>query len=155
MIKNLQKKERYEIFSLFVNKNKLRFNEIEKQIKVRSNILAYHLDQMINDGLLIKIENEYQLTIDSEKYIPIFRHILNNSHTPLPVVLIVLLNNENQILLLKRNIRPYKNYWGLIGGKIKFEENYKDASIRLIKQKTNVFSSMNFFTIILFDFKIK
>ena len=47
---------------------------------------------------------------------------------------------------MKRKIRPYKDYYGLIGGKIKMEEDFKEASLRIIKEKTSLnseFISLN------------
>ena len=38
--------------------------------------------------------------------------------------------NLNQILMINRNHAPYKDYWGLLGGKIKKNELPRDASNR-------------------------
>ena len=47
---------------------------------------------------------------------------------------------------MKRKIRPYKDYYGLIGGKIKIEESFKEASLRIVSEKTSIdakFISLN------------
>ena len=129
---NLVKKEREQIFSFFLNNTRLKFNEIEKALKIRSNMVAYHLNKMQKEGLIEKINEHYSLTKNAEKYIPFF----NKELGPLPVVLVALTNN-NKILLLKRNKRPYKDYWGLIGGKMLLEETFEEASKRLINQKAS------------------
>jgi len=130
-MKGLEKKEREDIFKLFLTNDKFRFNEIEKRLKLRSNLVSYHLERMQKEGLLEKRDDYYFLTKEAEKYIPTFQKKLN----PLPIVLVALMN-EDKILLMKRNKRPYKNYWGLIGGKMLLEESFTGASKRLVREKS-------------------
>lgn len=135
----LVKKERELIFKLFIDKTRLKFNEIEKAIKIRSNMVSYHLEKMQEEGLIEKNEDSYQLTKEAEKYIPIVPHITGEKLSPLPVVLVALINKEdNKILLIKRNNRPYQNYWSLIGGKMLHEESFEETSKRLIQTKTRL-----------------
>jgi len=147
--KSLNKKERSEIFRLFLEHNKLKFNEIEKSLKkslkIQSNMVSYHLTSMIKDGLLIKKGEYYLLTEHAEKYIPLFSDIFGMDVSPLPIILVAVVHKDN-ILLVKRNKRPYKNYWSMIGGKLLLHEDIKDAAIRLVKEKTGLdskFSSLN------------
>jgi ADP-ribose pyrophosphatase YjhB (NUDIX family) len=136
-INSLSKVERQKIFTLFTKNSKLKFNEIEKAIKIRSNMISYYLDQMKKEGILQKKGDYYSLTNDAERYIPTLTHLLENEVSPLPVVLIAL-TNKNKILLIKRNKRPYQNYWSMIGGKIKLKESFEEASIRHIFEKTGI-----------------
>ncbi len=141
----LVKKEREQIFKLFLENDKLKFNKIEKALKIRSNMVSYHLEKMQEEGLVEKKGFYYYLTKKAERYLPIIPHIIGKELSPLPVVLVALINND-KILLIKRRIRPYKDYWSLIGGKMLLEESFKEASIRLIKQKTGInaeFESIN------------
>jgi len=135
MQKALNKKERNEIFRLFLENNKLKFNEIEKVLKIRSNMVSYHLTSMVKDGLLTKKGEYYVLTKNSEKYIPLFSDMSDSDVGPLPVILVAVMH-KNKILLVKRNKRPYKDYWSMIGGKLLLHEDVKSASIRKVVQKT-------------------
>ena len=122
-----------EIFRQFLYSDRLKFNEIEKKTKIRSNELAYLLKRMVSDGILIKNKENYELTEESEKQIP---HFSESSETsPLPVVLILCVKN-NKLLLIKRNKRPYKDYWSLVGGRIRTSETIKNATLRILKEKT-------------------
>ena len=141
----LVKKEREQIFKLFLENDKLKFNKIEKALKIRSNMVSYHLEKMQEEGLVEKKGFYYYLTKKAERYLPIIPHIIGKELSPLPAVLVALVNND-KILLIKRRIRPYKDYWSLIGGKMLLEESFKEASKRLIKQKTGInaeFESIN------------
>ncbi|MBW2998197.1 NUDIX domain-containing protein [Candidatus Woesearchaeota archaeon] len=133
----LNKKEREKIFELFLNNNKLKFNEIEKNLDIRSNMVSYHLEQMVKENILEKKEMYYYLTKEAETYIPIFQHIVGKELSPLPVVLIATIKDD-KIVMVKRNKRPYKNYWSMIGGKMLFDETIEEASIRQVKRKTSL-----------------
>jgi ADP-ribose pyrophosphatase YjhB (NUDIX family) len=150
MQKALSKKERSEIFKLFLENNRLKFNEIEKCLKIRSNMVSYHLTSMVKEGLLVKKGEYYLLTEHAEKYIPLFSDIFGMDVGPLPIVLVAVVNknskNNKNILLIKRNKRPYKNYWSMIGGKLLLHEDIQEAAVRQVKEKTgldSVFVSVN------------
>lgn len=142
---SLVKKEREQIFKQFLDKTKLKFNEIEKELKIRSNMVSYHLTQMQKEGLLQKKGDFYSLTAAGERYLPIFSHVIGAELGPLPVVLVAVMNKDKQrgkvqeeILLIQRNKRPYKNYWSMIGGKMKLEESFADTALRLVKEKSGL-----------------
>lgn len=134
---SLVKKEREQIFKLFLDKNKLKFSEIEKEIGIRSNMVSYHLEKMQKEKLLEKRGEHYFLTKNAEKYLPIFSNLIGKELSPLPVILVALVNKD-KILLIKRNRRPYKNYWSLIGGKMLLEEDFEKASLRQVKEKSDI-----------------
>lgn len=141
----LIKKEREQIFKLFLQYDKLKFNEIEKALGIRSNMVSYHLEKMQEEDLVEKKGFYYYLTNKAERYLPIIPHVIGKELSPLPVVLVALVNND-KLLLIKRNIRPYKGYWSLIGGKMLHEESFKGASKRLIRNKAGInarFESIN------------
>ena len=133
----LVKKEREQIFKLFLENTKLKFNEIEKALKIRSNMVSYHLEKIQKEGLLKKEDDFYFLTKKAERYLPIIKHVIGEELSPVPVMLVALVN-KNKILLIKRNKRPYKDYWSAIGGKMRMEESFKEAGKRVIKEKTGI-----------------
>jgi len=147
MQKALSKKERSEIFKLFLENNKLKFSQIEKHLRIRSNMVSYHLTSMVKDGILSKKGEYYSLTDHAEKYIPIFSEMFGLDVGPVPVVLVAVMNKAGtKMLLVKRNKRPYKDYWSMIGGKILLHEDINSASIRKVFEKTGMacdFVSLN------------
>ena len=46
--------------------------------------------------------------------------------------------NDNKILLIKRDIEPFKGRWALPGGFVEYNEKVEDAIIREIKEETGV-----------------
>ena len=128
---NTNKKK--EIFKQFLFNKKLRFNEIEKLTKIRSNELAYFLEKLVENNVLKKKEEFYELSEEYEKFIPFFSEQLS----PLPILLMACIK-DNKILLHKRTKRPYENHWGLVGGKIYLNETIRTAAKRMLKEKTSL-----------------
>lgn len=126
-----------EIFKLFTTNRKLKFNEIEKQLQIRSNLLVYHLDQMKKQGLVEKQDETYQLTKTAEEMLPFYVHLTKQETGVLPVVLTAIIN-QNQVCLIKRNKRPYKDHWGFVGGKMKMGESIKETALREAQEETSL-----------------
>ncbi len=126
-----------EIIRLFLTDNRLKFNEIEKALKVRSNKLDYHLKKLISKRILKKENEFYSLTETSEYLIP----YISEKNPVLPVALIIL-GNKKKIFLYKRTKRPYKNKLSLPGGRILLGENLKEAVKRIMKEKHNINASL-------------
>lgn len=122
-----------QILNLFLYNNYLKFNEIEKFLKTRSNKLAYHIKQLIKKGILIKKQGHYSLSKTSEHLIP----YLSNKKSVLPVILIHI-GTKNKVFLYKREKKPFKNYLSLPGGRLLTKESIKQATKRIMKNKFNM-----------------
>lgn len=55
---------------------------------------------------------------------------------PLSIDALIVRNNE--ILLIKRAIEPYRGFWALPGGHVDWDETVKEAVIREVKEETNL-----------------
>ncbi len=128
-----------DVFALFLTQDKLKFSDIEKQLHARSNKISYHITQMQKQGILEKKGLYYSLTTHAEKMIPLFSELSATISDigPLPVILVAV-TYKNKILLVKRNKRPYKDYWSMIGGKMLHHETVQEASLRKVQQKTGL-----------------
>ncbi len=122
-----------KILQQFLYNDKLRFNEIEKESKIRSNKLSYHIKQLMEDGTITKENEFYKLSEKSEPLIP----YITEKQTILPVVLIAL-KEKDKIFLHKREKRPYKGLLGLPAGRILLGETIKDATERIMKEKFKI-----------------
>ncbi|VVB79984.1 Uncharacterised protein [uncultured archaeon] len=122
-----------QILSLFLFNNKLKFNEVEKLLGVRSNKLDYHLKKLIKEGILEKVKEHYRLTETAEHLIP----YISEKKSILPVIL-VKIGNEKEVFLHSREKRPYKGKLSLPGGRILFGEDISDATERIMLEKHNI-----------------
>ncbi len=129
--------EREKILDFFVKNKSLRFSEMEQLSGLRSNLLAYHLEQMLTEELIEKRGDFYVLTLKMEKMLPFFAHLRGKEVGALSVVLVAIRDGE-KICLLKREKRPYQSYWGLIGGKLKNGESIEETAIREAKEETGL-----------------
>ena len=138
----MSKKHREKIFELFLYTHRLRFSDIEKQISIRSNLLAHEIQCMQKEGILEKKSEYYSLTKNAEKKIPYWS---KEQESSLNIILVGAIH-KNKVLLIKRTKRPYKEYWSLIGGKVKIHESLEDASTRIVFEKAGIrsaFKSVN------------
>jgi len=119
-----------KILDLFLFSHKLKFNEIENALNVRSNKLSYHLKGLVTKGILEKKGGTYQLSDTSEYLIP----YLSERKSPLPVMLIMIGNEINCFLHLRKK-RPYKDKLGLPGGRLLISESLPKATRRIMKEK--------------------
>ncbi|MBS3078585.1 hypothetical protein J4218_00520 [Candidatus Pacearchaeota archaeon] len=117
-----------KILEQFLYNNRLKFNEIEKLIKIRSNKLAYHIKNLIKKGILIK-NKEYSLSETAEHLIP----YLSDKKAVLPVILIHI-GNKNQCFLYKRKKRPFQNYLSMPGGRFLIKESIPEATKRIMQK---------------------
>jgi hypothetical protein len=122
-----------KILELFLFKNELKFSEIEKLLKTRSNKLAYHLKNLQEKGILMKNKDKYSLSEIAEHQIP----YITNKKVIIPIVLIKI-GKDNKIFLINREKRPFKGYLALPGGRLMLGESIKSAAIRIMKEKHNI-----------------
>jgi ADP-ribose pyrophosphatase YjhB (NUDIX family) len=122
-----------EILSLFLTNKKLKFNEIEKLLKTRSNKLDYHIKKLLEKKIMEKDGNFYSLAENSEYLIP----YTSEKNSLLPVVLI-LIGNRKKAFLYKRTKRPYQEFLSLPGGRIILGESIEESVKRIMKEKHNL-----------------
>ncbi len=120
-----------KILELFLYHEKLKFNEIEKLLKTRSNKLAYHLKNLVRKNILMKEKDRYKLA--KENLIP----YLSEKDSALPVVLIHV-GNKDKCFLYKRQKRPFKDKFSLPGGRMILGENLGRATERIMNEKFKV-----------------
>jgi len=125
------------ILKLFTYNHKLKFNEIEKLIGIRSNKLAYHLKQLLKKKIIEKSGEDYQLSETSEYLIP----YISEKKSTLPVIIIHLGNNK-ECFLFKRTKRPFSDKLSLPGGRLLVGETISQATSRIMKEKFNINSRL-------------
>jgi len=122
-----------KIFKQFLYNEELSFSEIFHKTKISSNLLAYFLKKLIKEELLKKRNNgNYKLTLQGEKLIPF--HTDQKSPNPLVVILLGIKKN-NEVLLVKREKRPYKDLWSLVSGRMLLGESIEEATKRIFEKK--------------------
>jgi len=57
---------------------------------------------------------------------------------PLPAVAVLVLNQKNQLLLVKRSVEPAKGMWCLPGGFIEIDESIEEAALRELEEEAGL-----------------
>ena len=122
-----------KILRLFLFSHSLKFNEIEKQLKTRSNKLAYHLKKLVEKNILEKKGETYSLSKTSEHLLP----YLSDKQATLTVILIHI-GNKKQAFLYNRTKRPFKNKLSLPGGRLQTKESINACVKRMMKDKHSI-----------------
>ncbi len=64
---------------------------------------------------------------------------LIQSHHPVPCVDAIILNESGEILLIRRDVKPFKGRWTLVGGRVEVEDdNIEHTLIREVKEETGL-----------------
>jgi ADP-ribose pyrophosphatase YjhB (NUDIX family) len=61
---------------------------------------------------------------------------------PLPAVATLVVNNANQLLLVKRSVEPAKGEWCLPGGFIETDESIEEAALRELEEETGIMGTV-------------
>ncbi|MBD3252389.1 hypothetical protein GF386_01515 [Candidatus Pacearchaeota archaeon] len=121
------------ILNLFLFHNKLKFSDIQKNLKTRSNKLAYHLKKLVDKQILIK-QKDFYMTSDIFEYLIPY---ISDKKAVLPVILIFI-GNSKKAFLFKRDKKPYRDYLSLPGGRLLIQESIKNAAKRIMREKFNI-----------------
>jgi len=126
-----------KILKLFTYEKKLKFNELEKSLKIRSNKLAYHVKSMVNKKILVKSGEHYSLSEGSEYLIP----YISEKVSVLPVVLIAM-KRGRRVFLVERNKRPFKGKLALPASRLLLGESIEEGTKRILREKYGVNGSL-------------
>ncbi|HUC90073.1 MAG TPA: NUDIX hydrolase [Patescibacteria group bacterium] len=106
---------------------------------IESNHFAYHLEQLMRDGMVAKKGKTYALTPQGLQLVDrLSQGKMAERLQPHIVTAINLQNSLGQTLLYERGFQPYLGRCGFPLGKIHYEENIKEAAIRELHEKTGI-----------------
>jgi len=130
----LNHKIRKRILDL-LNISSLKYSELYKEIGVRSNLFDYHLQLLLNNGLVEKQGEYYQLSTKGQSLAP-YLGIMPNGQPVIAVVLAIYL--DGKIVLIQRGKEAFKGYWAIPGGRLRYGETITDAIERIAKDETGL-----------------
>lgn len=106
---------------------------------IESGHFRYHMKQLVQDGYVEQIERGlYGLTGQGQKLVDkLSANKINPAAMP-KIITYTLLKNDSNIILQKKPKQPYIDLLNMIGGKVHEGETTTQASIREVKEKTNL-----------------
>jgi len=120
-----------------LEKQKRKFVELKRILKLESNLLSYNLKLLIKENLIEKNNFYYSLTQKAKYLMPYFKNINELNSIPLPCVATII-KKDKKILIRKRKGEPGKGKEIFVGGKILLGESIFDACKRHTKEKTGI-----------------
>lgn len=115
-----------------------RFKDL-KPTGMESNIFMYHLNALIKDGFVEKIEQGYTLTSKGKHYVDRANlESLNVRIQPKIITIIVLQRTDGKFAILERLHQPFLHYKGFPSGKVHYGESLKSAALRELEEKTGL-----------------
>ena len=119
-----------------------RFAELQKSTGLSSDHFNFHIKKIIDSRLIEKNSDHYELTPKGKEY----ANRLDTDENEIerqPKVSVVLVverqyEGRREFLAQQRLKQPYYEFWGRLGGKIRWGESFEDAAKRELKEETNL-----------------
>lgn len=106
---------------------------------IESNHFAYHLEQLLKAGLVIKEDRTYSLTTEGLAFADRASHAdMSVRKQPHIVSTVQITNNLGQTLLFKHAFQPYLNKVGYPQGRTHFDEDIGAAAARELAEKSSL-----------------
>jgi 8-oxo-dGTP pyrophosphatase MutT (NUDIX family) len=110
-----------------------------------SDHFSYHINTLIEEGLVSKNESKYSLSIKGKE----FANTMDTDEAVIekqPKIAVILIpfkiEEGKKILLLQQRLKePYYGYNGFLTGKIRFGEKIKETALRELQEETGLSSS--------------
>ncbi|MGY4893694.1 MAG: NUDIX hydrolase [Candidatus Saccharimonadota bacterium] len=108
--------------------------------KVDTNLFTYHLNVLLKQGMVEKVDGGYRLSKDGLSYVDRVSSDNKGIRTqPKIISMLVVQNSDGDILLQRRTKQPYINTWTLPYGKLHVEdESVNDAARREVSEKLGI-----------------
>lgn len=126
----------------------LRYNKLWNK-EGESNKFNYHLQKLVETGIVEKKEEIYCLTIKGKKLVTSLEGSTGEEKSK-PVVCVFILGNstkENKILVHLRKKEPFYDFAGIIAGKVEFGETPIHAAKREFKEETGLSGNLKLKTV--------
>ena len=106
---------------------------------VESNHYAYHLEQLVHAGFIVKHERGYSLSLDGLALADRLSHdTLTVRMQPHIVTSVYVTNDAGQMVLYKHAFQPYLDLFGALQGRTHYEEHVAAAATRELAEKTGL-----------------
>jgi len=124
-----------EIIDRLMHAESLRFKAL-KPDGMESNIFMYHLKQLINQGLVTKVDNVYVLAPAGLQYVDNLSSIGSKPIAQPKVICILYIQNKaGDILVAQKKVQPFIGAHMLPSGKQRLEESIDQHVVRELEEK--------------------
>lgn len=119
------------------------FAELQKEADLTSDHFNFHIKKLVDEGYVEKVEKGYRLTHKGKEYANRMDTDENEIEKQPKVSVAITLERRNEkgereFLFQQRKKNPYYDFWGRVGGKIRWGESVLEAAKRELKEETGL-----------------
>lgn len=145
--------QRSIILSLATN-SPLKFTELQPP-RLPNNTFSYHLKKLIDNGYVVHTDNGYVPTRKALKLIAANTYQKGRISTPAVITMLYITNDDGEVLLINRNVDPFRGLYGLPSGAIHSGETLDEAAQRELFEKTGIEATSGLEPIGILDFQYR
>lgn len=119
------------------------FAELQKETGLSSDHFNFHVKKLIDEGYVEKGEKQYKLSHKGKEYANRMDTDENEIEKQPKVSVAITLERKNdkgerEFLFQQRKKNPYFDFWGRVGGKVRWGESVIEAANRELKEETGL-----------------
>lgn len=119
------------------------FSELQKATDLTSDHFNFHIKKLIEQGYVDKFDKHYKLTHKGKEYANRMDTDDNSIEKQPKVSVAITLERRNAVgerefLFQQRKKNPYYDFWGRVGGKVRWGESVIEAANRELKEETGL-----------------
>lgn len=123
------------------------FAEIQKETGLTSDHFTFHITKLLTNGYVVKNISDYSLTNKGKEYANRLDTDDNTIEKQPKISIAITLERKNQygeqeFLFQQRKKNPYFDFWGRVGGKMRWGETVAAAAKRELKEETGLEADM-------------
>lgn len=119
------------------------FADLQKSTTLSSDHVNFHIKKLIEEEYVGKIDKQYRLTVKGKEYANRMDTDENEIEKQPKVSIAITLERKNhrgerEFLFQQRKKNPYYDFWGRVGGKMRWGETVIEAANRELKEETGL-----------------
>lgn len=119
------------------------FTDIQKTTNLTSDHFNFHVKKLVDEGYVEKQERGYRLTRKGKEYANRMDTDENEIEKQPKISIAITLERKGEdgsreFLFQQRKKNPYYDFWGRVGGKMRWGETIIDAANRELKEETGL-----------------
>lgn len=125
------------------------FSVLQKETTVTSDHFNFHIKKMLDDGYVEKIDGKYSLSVKGKEYANRMDTDENEIEKQPKISVAITLERagaggEREFLFQQRKKNPYYDFWGRVGGKMRWGETVIEAAKRELLEETGLEADLSY-----------